>query len=409
MRTLLALLLLCVSPALAADPLAPLVKVERRVRYVEASLAPTPADASYRIAAPDQGGTSYGSGTAIGPNAVVTNDHVVSHALKQVTLIDRHGGRKRAKVIYSDSEADICLLWCDDGGLSWVPLAESDPAPGEQITKLGFGGSGVLRATSGVVHPGGLARSQRVRSIESTAWTESGDSGGGWFNASGELCAVTWGADPRTSGGVSTPQSYVRAAVTHYETQLCQGGSCQILGGQSRPRPIVQQPIATRPPRNDPYNPAPEPNPPPSPRPPAVAAPQPSAPGCACDGSAACKCSDVDKCKCDASAACKCDGSGKCGCDTESLASILAKLEQRQSQLEESVAVLSIAKAEPGPPGPPGEPAPPPDPLIVRETIEQTIRSKLGVMVSNSTQSRGLFSLGICAVGLVSAAVLWKK
>lgn len=250
---MLLLLLALLWPACAGE-VVPVVSpraFRQAAAEVQGSQPSSPADASYRIECPDgRGGADCGSGTAISPHVVVTNDHVVSHEIREVNIIDRRGGRHTGTVIYSYGGTDICLIWVREGGLAWAPLASTDPQASERIIKLGYGGSGVLRQTEGVIKQSATTFGSGTPAIESTAWTESGDSGGGNFNARGELVSVTWGKD-YASQGIGSPASAVWQAVNSWQDRYCPDGQCQ---------PIFQQPARPQPqPQTRPPAPAPRP------------------------------------------------------------------------------------------------------------------------------------------------------
>lgn len=354
----------------------------------------TPAQASFRVRCPEGGGMiSYGSGTAISPNCVVTNSHVVGGSHRNnITIIGPRGENFPGQTVVVNPGADIALVWCPTANLPYVDLAATDPKPGEPMLKMGYGGEGQLMKAAGTCQgvDGYIGGGCPV--VASTCVTVSGDSGGGNFNAAGELCSVTWGSTDTNGGhGRSTPASVVRQIALEWQTQFCPNGACPPIRGGSRPR--QQQPRGgggRAPVTPDDFNPAPKPpenqealNPdilPPDPQPPQQVAPvvpvQPPPKGCDCD-----------------------HGKLGCKCDESKLHLLISSLESK---------VDALAKREPqkGEPGPPG---PAPDAITIKEKIEQAIHSKLGVAVQNKTQGTGFLSIGVCAAALVGAVVLLKK
>lgn len=351
------------------------------------ALAGTPATASYRVRAPEQGGAAYGSGTAISPKVVVTNSHVVGHQHRtDLVVIGARGERYDGKTIAVNQGADIALVWCQQANFDHVALAQQDPQPGDLILKMGYGGEGQLMKALGRCQGIDGYIGNRVPVIATTCETVSGDSGGGNFNEQGELCSVTWGSTDTSGGhGRSTPASAVYAIALAWQTQYCPDGSCPIVrprGPMQRPQQRPQggrqpvgpndfNPAPTAPP-NEPGTPGPppaddyanQPDPkPPAPLAPTVPAPTTPAPkGCECDQS-----------------------------------KLLALIEKQDKRLEclESL-VTSLAERQPekgecgpkgdaGPAGPQGEPGPAPDvqqlvEIITAELSKQPIRIRVAGM-----------------------------
>jgi hypothetical protein len=228
--------------------------------------AATPAQASFRVRCPEGGMTSYGSGTAISPNCVVTNSHVVGHQHRNnITIIGPRGESEPGQTVIVNQSADIALVWCARANFPYVDVAEADPQPGEPILKMGYGGEGQLMKAPGVCQGIDGYIGNRVPVIASSCITVSGDSGGGNFNAAGQLCSVTWGSTDTGGGhGRSTPASVVRQIALEWQTQFCPNGACQPIrgGGGRQQRP--QSPQGGRQPVTpDDFNPAPKPVQPP--------------------------------------------------------------------------------------------------------------------------------------------------
>jgi len=108
---------------------------------------------------PDQGGRQprqliqgQGSGFFIsGDGYIVTNNHVIDHAVKVEVLTDS-GATFDAKVVGTDSKSDLALIKVDGHtDFPFVKLADAKPNVGEWVVALGnpFGLGGTV--TAGIV------------------------------------------------------------------------------------------------------------------------------------------------------------------------------------------------------------------------------------------------------------------
>ncbi len=210
--------------------------------------------ASYRVEF--QGGA--GSATAIGEHLVLTNWHVAGAPGRAGTARNAHGESWVIRCMVSNQTYDlaICETSPQAKPLKWAAIADTAPAGGEEVQFYGYGaGEQPLRMSKGEFL--GQEHGQNYWS----AIVQSGDSGGGFFNAAGRLIGVnarTDNAYPPATGGyyqgqsLSVPLVQVKDFLGTYTTQ-CQNGSCQMGGGGS-------QPSRRPPPKNWPQ-PAPEPTP----------------------------------------------------------------------------------------------------------------------------------------------------
>jgi S1-C subfamily serine protease len=377
----------------------------------DVSKAATPAQASFRVRAPAGGGAAYyGSATAIGKKCVVTNSHVVEHHHRDdLTVISPTGQKYRGQTIVVNQGADLALIWCKDADLPYVEIASADPQPGEEVLKMGYGGEGQLMKAAGVCQGIDGYIGNRCPVVATTCETVSGDSGGGNFNAAGELVSVTWGSTDTNGGnGRSTPASVLRQVALEWQTQFCPQGNCPIVRPGRGQRPQTPRGGGRQPVDPNEFNP-PTPGPPPEgyadqpdPVPPPKSAPvvpiQPPAQPIV-------QAPPVKGCECDsAKLGCKCDQSkAGCKCDEGKLHSSIAEL---KAELNAKLEALVLKQPEKGDPGPPGET---PDAITIKQKIEQAIQSKLGVLVQNKTQGTGFLGIGICAAALVGAVVLLRK
>lgn len=187
----------------------------------------------YRISVPlgvmpDGGrGFNLGSGTAISPRCIVTAAHVVErkHA-KQITVTAPDKSQFTGACVAVSPNSDVALVVVTSDLPAYVLLASQDPAKGAAISAVGYGHAGVLRQGGGNVT---LAMNGK-REIEADVSIQSGDSGGGLFNAAGELCGVLIACDGSESTkdflqGVlaAEPVSKVKSLCAAYEAQYPNG------------------------------------------------------------------------------------------------------------------------------------------------------------------------------------------
>ncbi|MDZ4760860.1 MAG: Do family serine endopeptidase [Alphaproteobacteria bacterium] len=167
---------------------------------------------------PDQMGS--GSGFFIGPNYIVTNNHVVDNARK-VTVVLSDGKEIEASVVGTDAKTDIAVLKVSQSGLppalSW---GDSDKArAGDSVFAVGspFGLGNTV--TSGIVS----ARGRDIRSgpyddyIQVDAPINMGNSGGPLFNTQGQVIGVNTAIFSPSGGsvgiGFSIPADMARSIV----------------------------------------------------------------------------------------------------------------------------------------------------------------------------------------------------
>lgn len=173
--------------------------------------AADPVSASFRVRIPEASGrySSVGSGTAIAPLLVVTNNHVVSDGYGVAIVTDDAGRSVQGRVIAANPGPDLALIQVASE-LPYVPLGD-DPQPGQTITKLGYPRGGRLQGGSVACHGVSGYRQGGVSCHVAHIITIDGDSGGGWFDDAGNLVAVTWGA--ANNENHATGVSHVRQMV----------------------------------------------------------------------------------------------------------------------------------------------------------------------------------------------------
>ena len=185
-----------------------------------AAHAKTPRPAVVRVAAPEKGGTAYGSGTLVGVTdkhgLVLTNWHVVRDATGTISVEFPDGYRSAATVLKTDETWDLAalLIWRPKN-IEPVSIASAEPNSGEFMTIAGYG-SGEYREASGKVtqfvapqgdHP--------FEIVEVGTEARQGDSGGPIINRRGQLAGVLFGsANGRTAGShCSRVRWFVRRAL----------------------------------------------------------------------------------------------------------------------------------------------------------------------------------------------------
>ncbi len=168
-------------------------------------VAQRPHPAVVRVIAPEEGGTSFGSGTLVDVRGdyglVLTNWHVVADATHTIEVLFPDGFRTAARVITTDRTWDLAVLAVWRPNVAPVRLASQPPKPGEPLTIAGYG-SGKYRAVTGTctqyVAP---ALNRPYEMVELSVAARQGDSGGPIFNSQGELAGVLWGAGWGTTAG----------------------------------------------------------------------------------------------------------------------------------------------------------------------------------------------------------------
>lgn len=145
-----------------------------------------------------------GSGVIISDDGyIITNYHVIEGA-NNITVTLRDGNTSyTAKVVGSDSDNDIALLKIDAKGLSAVTFGDSSKlAVGDYVVAIGnplgeLGGT----VTDGIISA--LAREVTIEDksmtlLQTNAQISPGNSGGGLFNANGELVGIVNAKDSAT-------------------------------------------------------------------------------------------------------------------------------------------------------------------------------------------------------------------
>jgi len=142
-----------------------------------------------------------GSGVILSEDGyVITNNHVVCNSdgvtpAENITVRLTNGEEYKAKLIGTDSDADIAILKIDATGLTPAVCGNSDNlVVGESVVAVGnplgeLGGThteGIISALDREIDVNGV----NMRLLQTSAAVNSGNSGGGLFNMRGELVGI---------------------------------------------------------------------------------------------------------------------------------------------------------------------------------------------------------------------------
>lgn len=210
-----------------------------------------PYFASYRVSL-HQPGSSTGAGgsaTGIGPDMLITNQHVAVNVGTVGTAKDNEGRVWQIETKAVNASADLAL--CQTKGerpLCWVRIAQQEPDYRSPVWAYGFGSGDKppLAMGSGYIKElGGDGR------YVSSLVIQSGDSGSGMFDRNSELVGVNHAVRCEYSQGgmaqgtcITVSLGSVRRFVQHY-AEDCPDGMCFPESGGWRQRqeaPPQQQP-----------------------------------------------------------------------------------------------------------------------------------------------------------------------
>jgi serine protease Do len=172
------------------------------------------------------GGMALGSGFFISADGyVVTNNHVVEHGGKTVTVVTDDGKNLDAKVIGTDPKSDVALLKVNDAGTyPYVKFASAVPRVGDWVVAIGnpFGLGGTV--TSGIVSARGrdIGAGPYDDFLQIDAPINRGNSGGPTFNLRGEVVGVNTAIASPSGGSVglafAIPSETVQSVVSQLES-----------------------------------------------------------------------------------------------------------------------------------------------------------------------------------------------
>jgi serine protease Do len=168
-----------------------------------------------------------GSGFFISPDGyIVTNNHVVDHAVKVEVLTDS-GATYDAKVIGTDARSDLALIKVDGRtDFDYVKLANATPKIGEWVVAMGnpFGLGGTV--TAGIVSAEGrdIGSGPYDDYIQIDAPVNRGNSGGPTFNLKGEVIGVNTAIYSPSGGSVGIAFDIPASTVANIIPQLQKRG-----------------------------------------------------------------------------------------------------------------------------------------------------------------------------------------
>jgi serine protease Do len=186
-------------------------------------------------------GVAVGSGFFVsGDGYVVTNNHVVEHGTKVVSVVTDDGRTLDAKVIGTDPKSDIAVLKVTEGGnFPYVKFAPVTPRVGDWVVAIGnpFGLGGTV--TSGIVSARGrdIGAGPYDDFLQIDAPINKGNSGGPTFNLRGEVVGVNTAIASPSGGSVGLAFAIPAATVQSVVAQLESDGrvSRGYLGVQIQP------------------------------------------------------------------------------------------------------------------------------------------------------------------------------
>lgn len=139
-------------------------------------------------------GTSSGSGVIISDDGyIVTNNHVVEDA-SEVKVCTNDDVEYDAEIIGTDEKSDIAVLKIDANDLPYATFADSDSVEiGDDAIAIGNPLGSGISVTSGIVsalHKEITIDNEVMVLLQTNAEINSGNSGGGLFNISGQLIGI---------------------------------------------------------------------------------------------------------------------------------------------------------------------------------------------------------------------------
>jgi serine protease Do len=187
-----------------------------------------------------------GSGFFISADGyIVTNNHVVDHAVKVEVLTDS-GTTLDAKVVGTDAKSDLALIKVEGrADFPFVRLADATPKIGEWVVAMGnpFGLGGTVTAGIVSAHGRDIGSGPYDDYIQIDAPVNRGNSGGPTFNLKGEVIGVNTAIFSPSGGSVGIAFDIPASTVASVIPQLQRNGQVARgwLGVQIQP---VTQEIA---------------------------------------------------------------------------------------------------------------------------------------------------------------------
>lgn len=148
---------------------------------------------------PGDDSRSAGNGVCVTPGIVLTCHHVVDgKSLFQVTFPNRK--RFRCELVTANRDYDLAVLRFDGDDVPFCPVRENDLKEGDGITLIGDWSGADQPIRRGKIIP--EIKNTRL-DLQTNITVGSGDSGGGIFDADGNVVGILsgyWPDDPKRSG-----------------------------------------------------------------------------------------------------------------------------------------------------------------------------------------------------------------
>jgi len=210
-----------------------------------------PHPAVVRVIVPEQGATSYGSGTLIDIREdfglVITNWHVVRDAQGPIEVVFPGGFTSQARALKIDADWDLAALVVWRPPVKPVKMAATAPRLGDELTICGYG-QGTYRSATGRCTDYYAPRPDFPRQmVELDVEARQGDSGGPIFNQQGELAGVLFGAGQGTTLGSFGGRVGSFLATLAPDIGLQSGGPPQLAC--CPPHPVVGEACCAAPPQ----------------------------------------------------------------------------------------------------------------------------------------------------------------
>ena len=148
-----------------------------------------------------------GSGIIISEDGyIITNHHVIDGA-RNVKIYLTNDEEYEAKIVGSDEKSDIAVLKIEASGLPYAAFADSDAIEvGDDAIAIGNPLGSGISVTTGIisaVHREIVIDNEAMNLLQTNAQINSGNSGGGLFNISGQLIGIVNAKTSSSSSGIS--------------------------------------------------------------------------------------------------------------------------------------------------------------------------------------------------------------
>jgi S1-C subfamily serine protease len=161
-----------------------------------------------------------GSGVVIGSERLITNCHVLRRASSIVVRRDNTG--HAARLEHADIERDLCTLTVKNMSAPAVAIAPLSTAKvGAKIITIGAPRGLELTLSDGLISSLRKDKNDAIESIQISAPISPGSSGGGLFNANGELLGIpTWGLTNSQNLNFAVPAEWIKDIAARSEALI---------------------------------------------------------------------------------------------------------------------------------------------------------------------------------------------